>query len=396
MTIPINNLINLPGAKPIILLGAFIVATALFNIPNSNVIEKNIKILLILFVSIFTISVLRSIDNLQVINYFRNEKLSIFRFIFSDYFKPLLYFFPIIVVVKYVQTKEDIEFIVYSITILLISLSLVLLFIIFFKIKSISNLSEINDYFANFFGMHRNDIANFYILGFPIVFARFIRKKTAVNLIIVILASAGIGFLFSRTAYFTLLISPIIYFAISNRKKWIPIVVVIMLCTLPFISTNIKDRAEKGLASKDANEIAANRIQLIWLPLIEEYKANPEKILFGNGRYSILLSKAASKNYILRVGHPHNMYLEAILDTGIFGFFIIISFFFFLLKNGYRNLELIKNNEMQEYQYGIFVSIIAYLIAGVTGRSFFPELANSLLWVILGLQIVIIKKKWNQ
>ena len=111
-----------------------------------------------------------------------------------------------------------------------------------------------------------------------------------------------------------------------------------------FITGSIVERAEKGLKSKDLNEIFAGRVNDIWLPLIYEYRDNPQKMIFGNGRYSILTSKAASNAIILDVEHPHNMYLELILDVGLIGFFIVIIPIFLLLKGAIKNG---KNNKFR-------------------------------------------------
>ena len=40
---------------------------------------------------------------------------------------------------------------------------------------------------------------------------------------------------------------------------------------------------------------------------------------------------------------------------------------------------------------GTLVSIVAYLISGMTGREFFPEMSNSYLWISLAIALNIIK-----
>ncbi len=120
------------------------------------------------------------------------------------------------------------------------------------------------------------------------------------------------------------------------------------------------------------------------MPLIEEYQEKPGQLMIGEGRYGIVLTDAAKNGYILDVKHPHNMYIEAILESGVIGLVAFILIFAFLLKALYTNLHIIEDSKIREFYYGFLISIISYLIAGLTGRSFFPDLQNSFLWLTLG------------
>jgi len=145
-----------------------------------------------------------------------------------------------------------------------------------------------------------------------------------------------------------------------------------------------------GFESKEYNEIFAGRIDGIWLPLLDEYTQASKKILFGDGRFATKVSDSAQNGILVSAaGHPHNMYLEQILDAGLLGLMTFILFYFVLLKKASKNLRIINKYKIKEYQYAVIASLISYLVSGLTGRSFFPNAENSYVWIIVGMAIVI-------
>jgi len=259
-----------------------------------------------------------------------------------------------------------------------------------FVVPDLRNVDEASEYYLLNFGMHRNDLANFFIIGFPIVIGRFFIKKSVLNISILLLTIIATGFLFSRTAYLLLILSFALYLIFSKRAKFLPIFVAVLFGLSLIISTVIVERATKGLQSRDSDEISAGRISSIWLPLIDECFENPTKLLFGKGRYAILSSNAAARGTILEtIDHPHNMYLELVLDVGFFGLIVVSGFFAVLLRKCYHAMRTSSKLITTEYYHVITVSIISYFFAGMTGRSLFPVLSNSYLWVIAGLAIAL-------
>jgi O-antigen ligase len=241
-------------------------------------------------------------------------------------------------------------------------------------------------------GMLRNSLANFYIIGFPAVLARYFLKKSIVNMICICLSVAAVGFLFSRTAYVILILSFVFYLLISKRTKYLPLLFAIGIGVSFIISANIIERASKGIESGDRNKITAGRTDNTWLPLIEEYASDPKKLLIGNGRYAIVSSDAVLEGYAPDdFWHPHNMYLELIIDSGIVGFMCVVPLFFVILRKIHKNLGNVRDLKIKEYHYAIIVSMISYFIAGITGRSFFPGLKNSYLWIIMGIGIAMLQ-----
>ena len=86
------------------------------------------------------------------------------------------------------------------------------------------------------------------------------------------------------------------------------------------------------------------------------------------------------------VGHPHNAYLEALLDMGLVGLALLLAFYWHVWK-GFRALG--SNPYLSPVTRGFFqgacAALIAFLIAGISGGSLRPSPENVLLWVAIGM-----------
>ena len=384
-------LVKIPGAKPLNILAVFVLLIAFLNYKEAVRMPRFGILFMTVFLGIFTISIIRSIPNLDFINAMQFEKFTISRYLLTEYLKPILYFMPFILILKLSKSVEDLKYLMQITAVSIVILSIYLLYQYIFKIPDKGSLTSIRDYYSMEIGLHRNDLANFFILGFPVVLATYFLKKNIFNIASICLSVAAVGFLYSRTAYVILIISFVLYLLISKRTKYFPIILTIAFGLSFIISSSIIERASKGLDSLDWNEISAGRVEHIWIPLAHEYSAQPLKLLFGDGRYSILATNVAAKGEILSVSHPHNMYFEVILDVGLIGLIIILTLSIYLLLKLYKNFKVTKNIILKEYQYAVFVSIISYLIAGLTGRYLLPTIANAYLWLIVSFAILILK-----
>jgi len=150
----------------------------------------------------------------------------------------------------------------------------------------------------------------------------------------------------------------------------------------------VKERVSTTVGP-DLNTATSGRTHDIWIPLAKEYTYDYKGVLVGKGRFAIFTSSTYENKMIWQAAHPHNMYFELILDSGLLGFFIMIGIFSIVGMNIFKSVSAIKDNKLRYYQCAIIVSIIAYLITGLTGRSLFPILANSYFWIVLGCGIAI-------
>jgi len=399
LILPFSNAILLrdpvmmKGTEPIYLIAAMVIFFAMINIKDSVKMPRYALLIVLIILTVFIIAALRSIPNLDFIN-LRNtmdgrEALSKSQHILKTLIRPLFYFAPLVVVIKFTRNEKNLEFLIKTINFAILIFSVCILYIYFFKVFGKSIL-EITQNYSDYIGLQRNDLADYLILGLPFLIARYFLKRNFLNILGIGMCVLAIGFSFTRTAYVTTIFSFIFYFIISKRAKFLPVLIAIAFGATFFVSGIIIERAGKGLDTGDRNKISAGRIDNQWIPLLEEYFDEPQKLLLGNGRFAIASSRAVAQGLTPdSMLHPHNMYIEQIIDAGIIAFIIIIICHTVIMLKIFRSLKAAITKGILEYQYAVFVSMTSYFIAGITGRTLFPSGRSSLLWVVLGLGIAI-------
>src|SRR6201982_422655 len=136
------------------------------------------------------------------------------------------------------------------------------------------------------------------------------------------------------------------------------------------------------------NAISAGRVDGLWLPLLPEVLRHP---LFGNGISSILWSEAMRRgagSQVLAVTHPHNAYLEALLDMGLIGAILLCAYFVHVFR-GLR--ELSKDPRLEPVLRGFFqgaaAGLIGMLVSDFTDSSLAPRPEQAFLWLPIGLTL---------
>lgn len=141
----------------------------------------------------------------------------------------------------------------------------------------------------------------------------------------------------------------------------------------------------------DANTVSADRIEGIWLPLLPELAKNP---LWGNGLGSIMWSFPMQIGTMLPVGHPHNAYLEALLDMGVIGLTLMIAFYWHVWK-GFRAMgsNPYLSPDMRGFFQGATAALVCFLVTGGAGSSFRPSAEFAFLWLAIGMMYGVIARK---
>lgn len=388
--------VMMKGTEPIYLIATLVFIIALLNLKDSVKMPKYALMFILVILTVSAVAALRSIPNLDLLN-LRNleggrEALSPQAHILKIFVRPLFTFLPIIIVIKYVKNTGNLEFIIKVISLAILLFSIFILCIYFFIVPDKGLTDSTHQYYFDFLGSQRNSLADYFMIGFPFFLARYYLKKNIFNTVCICLCLLAVGFLFTRTAYVTIILTSILYLIISKRAKFLPVLTIIAFGLSFVISSAILERAFTGFETGDRNIITTGRTDNQWAPLLNEYLNDPEKLLFGNGRYAIVSSKSVARGLTPdSMLHPHNMYIEQILDGGMVSFIVIISFFVFIMYKIFNSLKIIKSKTIREYQYAVFVSMTAFFIAGMTGRTLFPSGQNSYFWLVLGVGIAIIR-----
>lgn len=339
---------------------------------------------------LLTIGVMKSLPHLNEINYSLDPKLGPSKYVLTYFVKPIIFLTPLVIISSYIKKNRDLDLIN---KIIIFSIAFFSAYLIYFYIMKVPNrlsMLSVTNSISFEFNMHRNDIVNFYIISYPVILANLLIKKNMFNISNFAMCLICVGLLYSRTGYVLIVFSTLLLLSLTKNKKWLPILVLSGVLAFSLFPIKVVNRSMTGLDTHDFNTITAGRTQGIWMPLIEEFSDNPADLIFGKGTNAIKFSKSYQRGYILKVGHAHNMYLETALEVGIIGLAFFVFFIVYYLTLFFNNLKKLdpKNNLLMN---GIIVSIISFLISGLSGRQFFPNIGNSYLWIIFGFGIAIVE-----
>ncbi len=170
-----------------------------------------------------------------------------------------------------------------------------------------------------------------------------------------------------------------------------PVVVMIALTFLPAVSA----RFSMGFGGQNGNivirtdedRITSGRTE-VW-PFA--WKGIREAPLIGYGRYGFLRSGVAMEYAAAgvdeEVGHPHNAYLEMLLDTGVIGFLLVMPIYammvFYSLKL-FRDKTDPLNSAVGALSLALF---LALLIGSMGAQTLYPREGVAGMWAAAGIML---------
>ncbi len=138
---------------------------------------------------------------------------------------------------------------------------------------------------------------------------------------------------------------------------------------------------------------------LVWPLVIDKIKEGP---VFGFGR-DAMRNKGVSLHMATIVGskgdvfsHPHNAYLQWILDNGVVGFSVVLLFYFLVVK---YSLSLFLDSRSTTFIAAGGISaalVLGLLIASMGSQTFYPREGAVGMWcsIMLMFRIYLERAKW--
>jgi len=130
---------------------------------------------------------------------------------------------------------------------------------------------------------------------------------------------------------------------------------------------------------------------IAWHFIIEKDRGVPA---VGFGRLAMKrtgLSSMLWEKYREAFSHPHNAYLEMLLDNGWVGFLLVLPFYVVIL---WHSISLFRDSRSQ-----VFVSaggvacalVLALLVASVGSQTFYPREGSVSMWCAIGLLLRVVR-----
>jgi O-antigen ligase len=249
--------------------------------------------------------------------------------------------------------------------------------------------------FFDTIGVHANDLGRLYVVAYALlVFAWWESKSRAQQgFLFVTLGVLSFALLltFSRGAFVGFALVSLWFMAKKFNAKTVTLAALALLVLAVFLPGFVYDRVLLGVDEGDANVVTAGRIEFIWMPLLPELARSP---VWGSGLSSILWSYPMVTESMLPVGHPHNAYLEALLDMGVAGLVLLLAYYGHVWMRFHalsRDPEL--SPQMRALFQGALAGLAAFFVTGMAGSSLRPTGEFAFLWMAIGMMYGIYARR---
>jgi O-antigen ligase len=242
--------------------------------------------------------------------------------------------------------------------------------------------------FFSALGMHANDLGRLYAVAYALLLFTWGETKDArlKTILFVTMGVLTIALLltFSRGAFVGWVLVNALFLVWKFNAKTIGLALLAGVVGLALMPGAVVSRMSLGLVGGgDVNEFSAGRVEEIWIPLLPELFKSP---LWGNGLDSTMWAQALWAEMMLPVTHPHNAYIQAILDMGLLGLGLLLAFYWHV----YRTARELGGNAnlsptMRGFYQGVVAGLMCFIITGFAGSSLRPAPEFAFLWIAIGM-----------
>jgi O-antigen ligase len=237
-------------------------------------------------------------------------------------------------------------------------------------------------------GMHANDLGRLYAVAYALLLftwgeTKDLRLKSVLFFTMGVLTIALV-LTFSRGAMVGWVMVNALYLIWKFNAKTIGLALLAAGVAMLIMPGPLIGRMSMGLVGGgDVDEFTAGRMDEIWIPLLPELFKSP---IWGSGLDSTMWAKALWADMMIPVTHPHNAYLQAILDMGLAGLGLLLAFYWHV----YRTARDLGSNAylsptMRGFYQGVVAGLLCFIVTGFSGSSLRPTPEFSFLWIAIGM-----------
>jgi len=170
-------------------------------------------------------------------------------------------------------------------------------------------------------------------------------------------------------------------------KRYLVLAPAILLCLVVLVPSAVA-RMSQGFATQngrtvvDDYEVTSGRT-LAWPFVLAKISEAP---VVGYGQQAMRRTGLTAQLGEESFPHPHNAYLELLLDSGLVGFVIVLPFYLVVI---YRAGQLLRDGDALCTAVGgiTLALVLALLVAAMGSQSFYPQNDGVGMWAAIGLTL---------
>jgi O-antigen ligase len=237
--------------------------------------------------------------------------------------------------------------------------------------------------------MHANDQGRFYALAYALLLFTWAEAKEP-RLRMALVASmalmvTALALTFSRGAFGAFLLVNLLFLFWRRSVKTLVLFGLAASIALFALPAAVYERLASG-EGQGLDAISAGRIDWLWLPLLPEVMRSP---VYGSGLGSILWSqpmRVGGGASVLLTTHPHNAYLQALLDMGVLGLLLLCAYFTHVCRQFWKlGADPAVDPAMRGFFQGAAAGLLGFLASSITDGSLMPRPEQALLWLAIGM-----------
>ena len=244
-------------------------------------------------------------------------------------------------------------------------------------------------------GPHANALGRLFVTAYALLLFAWWEAKHAPSRLALFVALGilcfGILFTFSRNAFLGFFLVNALFLVWRFNAKKLALALLGLGVAMALAPEYVYRRLTYGFDSGSADAVSAGRVEGIWAPLLPETLRSP---LWGSGLDSTMWAYPLTSGAMDLVSHPHNAYLEALLDMGLIGLALLLAYYWHVWK-GFRALgsNAYLSPMVRGFFQGACAALVAFALAGVSGGSLRPQPENVLLWMAIGMMYGVLARK---
>ncbi len=232
--------------------------------------------------------------------------------------------------------------------------------------------------------------ASWAILGTLVLVRRNLHRFAIIGAAIVV--ALGQALTGGRTGYATWALIGVAL-SVVRWRRLLPLIPIAIICVVAFLP-GVQDRMLQGFGGKQGGIVAATDTHKIfsgrtvaWPRVIEKIEEAP---LFGYGRNAMVTTGLRDElmyDFGESFPHPHEAYLEQLLDNGIVGFLIVIPIYLLALRRSYRLLLDRADPLVCAVGCAGFCLVLALFLGSFGSQTFYPREGAIGMWAAIGIML---------